>query len=86
MSAVLRLPAGLALLALGAEALARGASRIAAVFGIPPPAMGLSALIFIPGLQARIGRLEGMLLFLVLAAFTASARRPNSCSARRIAR
>jgi cation:H+ antiporter len=138
MSTVLMLIAGLALLVVGAEALVRGASKIAAAFGISPLVIGLtvvafgtsspelavgvqsalsgngdialgnvigsnifnilvivglsavivplvvhqklvrldvplviglSVLIFILGLDGRIGRVEGVLLFLGLAAF-----------------
>lgn len=138
MSTVLMLIAGLALLVVGAEALVRGASKIAAAFGIPPLVIGLtvvalgtsspelavgvqsaltgnadialgnvigsnifnilvivglsavivplvvhqklvrldvplviglSVLVFILGLDGRIGRVEGALLFLGLVAF-----------------
>lgn len=46
MSTVLMLIAGLALLVVGAEALVRGASRIAAAFGIPPLIIGLTVVAF----------------------------------------
>ncbi len=46
MSTVLMLIAGLALLVVGAEALVRGASKIAAAFGISPLVIGLTVVAF----------------------------------------
>lgn len=46
LSAILFLVAGLILLVIGAEALVRGASKVAAAFGIPPLVIGLTVVAF----------------------------------------